>query len=74
VKDFPFDLVFQSIRLCINANLSDHRVAAMGAVTTIYKVFGFQKVEPLFALNQGFNQKILQMLKPDIPEVSAYIK
>ena len=74
MKDFPFDLVFQSSRLFINANMSDPPIADMGAGTTIYKVFGFQKVEPLFALNQGFNQKILQMLKPDIPEVSAYIK
>ncbi len=38
----------------------------------LYKVLGWKKVEPL--VQQGYNQKIMQQLKGEMPELSLYIK
>ncbi len=60
------------IRSCAGASVAEQREAAKQVTLNLYKVLGWKKVEPL--VQQGYNQKIIQQLKGEMPELSLYIK
>ncbi len=71
-EQIPTDLIFPAIKACINASVAEQRKVAQTVTIVLYQKLGWKKVE--YLVQTGFGQKVLIALKPEMPEVAAYIK
>jgi hypothetical protein len=63
--------VFDKVKDGIEANSAEERKVCVLVITTIYKKFGFKKVEGLIS---SLSIKSLELLVKEIPEADTYIK